>query len=47
VFAVRYELNLCMLPRRKQTAPVVSWSEFLATERRCIVFPGPDCGPSS
>jgi hypothetical protein len=26
-----------MLCRRKQTASVVYWSDFLATERRCIV----------
>jgi hypothetical protein len=28
-----------MLCRRKLTASVVSWSEFLATERRSVVFP--------
>jgi hypothetical protein len=39
VFLVRYELNLYMLYRGKKTASVVYWSEFLATERRCIVFP--------
>jgi hypothetical protein len=28
-----------MLCRRKKTAPVVYWSEFLAIEQGCIVFP--------
>jgi hypothetical protein len=32
VLPVRYELNLYMLCRRKQTASVVKWSEFLATD---------------
>jgi hypothetical protein len=32
VFLVRYELNLYMLCRRKYTASVVLWSEFLATD---------------
>jgi hypothetical protein len=31
VLPVRYELNLYMLCRRKQTASVVWWSEFLTT----------------
>jgi hypothetical protein len=32
VFPVRYELNLYMLCRRKETASVVWWSEFLAID---------------
>jgi hypothetical protein len=32
VLPVRYELNLYMLCRRKYTASVVYWSEFLATD---------------
>jgi hypothetical protein len=32
VFLVRYELNLYALCRRKQTASVVYWPEFLATD---------------
>jgi hypothetical protein len=32
VLPVRYELNLYMLCRRKYTASVIYWSEFLATD---------------
>jgi hypothetical protein len=32
VFPVRYELNLYVLCRRKQTVSVVQWSDFLATD---------------
>jgi hypothetical protein len=39
VFPVRYELNLYILCRRQSTASVVEWSEFLATQRRCVVLP--------
>jgi hypothetical protein len=31
-------LNI-VLPSRPKTSSVVQWSVFLATERRCIVFP--------
>jgi hypothetical protein len=37
LFPVRCTLNLYMLCRRKKTVSVVQWSEFLATQRRCIV----------
>jgi hypothetical protein len=37
MFPVRYELNLYMLCR-KETASVVYWSEFLATERHVLCF---------
>jgi hypothetical protein len=32
VFPVRYELNLYILRRRKYTASMVCWSDFLATD---------------
>jgi hypothetical protein len=32
VYPVKYELNLYMLYRRKETASVVWWPEFLATD---------------
>jgi hypothetical protein len=38
VLPVRYELNLYMLCRRKDRLCGLR-SEFLATERRCFVFP--------
>jgi hypothetical protein len=42
VFPVKYELNLFMLCRRKHTASVVWWSEFLATDPEVRVgFPEP------
>jgi hypothetical protein len=40
VFPVRYKLNLYMLYRRKWTASVIYWSEFLAKIQRSRVrFP--------
>jgi hypothetical protein len=40
VLPVRYELNLYMLCRRKSTASVVQWSEFLPTDQEVRVrFP--------
>jgi hypothetical protein len=49
VIPVRYELNLHMLCRRKWTASVVYWSEFLATNPETRVrFPAiPDILRSS